>query len=633
MATSVEALVNAAQGYASSVLDNAVEALGDAKAAVEGVGYSLISFNGVPMPAAPSVAMDLTLPELSDVPMDVPKPPDALPDYQDIAPLEVGNAPDLESTPPTLSMPDKPSQVAAFNENAPAITTDLGFPDPPAALANPLGEAPTITAPAVPVKPNIMMPSFTAVLPTDSSVAPTNLEQTLANAYSSAAPQMITMVDGYVDNLIAKYNPQYHNQMAAIEAQLTKYLQGGTGLNASVENAIYERARTKSNAEALRVRDTALTDAAARGFTLPTGALMSAMQTARQAGADNNSQAAREIVVMQAEYEQKNLQFAVTTSASLRTTLLNTTMMYMQNLTSLNSQALDYAKSVLNAVIETYNITVKAFNLKLDAYKAEAQVYEAKIKGALAGIEVYQAEIKAMEALVNVDRARVEVYRARIDSLTAYVGLYRAQIEAVVGRASVEKMKIDLYQAKVQAYATKVQAKNAEWQGYTAAVEGETAKVRMYGAQVDAYNARINGYKVAIDAKSEVVRATATTNQARSTQYLATVQGYSATINANAEVAKVKLENQRQGVIAFQAKTAASVAQFQVKSEYYKATAMVGIENAKLTMTAMTQSAENLRKYGETLAHLNISSANIYGQLAGAAMSGMNSMAAQTVSG
>ena len=443
---------------------------------------------------------------------------------------------------------------------------------------------------------------------------------------------MVTMIDGYVDSMLHKYNPEYATQMAAIEAQLTKYLEGGTGLNAAVENAIYERARSKNNAESLRVRDAALSDAAARGFTMPTGALMSAMQLARQSGADNNARAASEIVVMQAEMEQKNLQFAVTTSASMRTALLNTTMMYMQNLTSINSQALDYAKTVLNAVIETYNVAVKAFSLKLDAYKAEAQVYEIKLKGALAGIEIYQAEIKAMEALVNVDRARVEVYRARIDSLVAYAGLYKAQIEAVLGRASLEKMKMDIFQMKVQAYSAKVQAKNAEWQGYTASIEGEASKARMYGVQVDAYNAQVNAFKASIDAKAEVIRAQAISNQAKSSQYVASIQGYSATVSAKAEVARTQLENQRQKVVAFQAETAASVAKYQVRSEYYKSTALIGIENAKLGMTSMVQSAENIRKYGETLAHLNISSAQIYGQLAGAAVSGMNTLASQTIS-
>ncbi|MCU9611831.1 hypothetical protein OEK97_28405, partial [Escherichia coli] len=82
-----------------------------------------------------------------------------------------------------------------------------------------------------------------------------------------------------------------------------------------------------------------LSDMAARGFTLPTGALTSALQQARQAGADNNAQAARDIVVLQAELEQKNLQFAITTSAGLRTMIVNASAAYMQHVVSIFSQS------------------------------------------------------------------------------------------------------------------------------------------------------------------------------------------------------------------------------------------------------------------------------------------------------
>ena len=625
---SANALITDARSYAGTVLSGATDAIADAKAAISNMGYTIIGAPDVGMPDVPDAALDLTLPTLSDVTADMPDDPGTGPVYQDIADIDTSGAPTLNTPAPTLDMPTKPSQVAEFVDSAPPITTDFVFPEAPEYIVPP---SPTITDHDVPVKPQLSLPSFDGVMPTDAPVAPTNLDATFATAYGSAAPQMIAMVNGYVDAMLAKVNPQYAAQMEAIEAQLTKYLAGGTGLNAAVENAIYERARSKNNAESLRVRNAAYDEAASRGFTMPSGALMSALQTARQAGADNNAKAASEIVVMQAEMEQKNLQFAVTTSANLRTTLLNSTMMYMQNLTSLNSQALDYAKQILGAIIETYNTAVKAFSLKLDAYKAEAQVYEVRVRGAMAAVELYTAEIKALEALVNVDNAKVAVYRARIDSLLAYANMYKAQIESVLGRASLEKMKMELFQIRVQAYATQVQAKNAEWGGYTAALEGETAKVKMYSAQVEAYRAKVGGYQALITARSEAVRAQAVTNQARSQQYAAQVAGYSAVVQANATVASTKLENQRQTVLAFQAKTAAAVAQFQVRSEYYKATAQIGIENARLGIHSISLSVDNQRRYAESLANLSSQMAGIHGSLAGAAMAGMNSLAAETL--
>lgn len=93
-------------------------------------------------------------------------------------------------------------------------------------------------------------PRFDAVKPDDLLAAPTNLHGTMDSAYRGMVPEMVSQVDGYVDAMLAKHNPQYHAQMARIEDQLTKFLQGGTGFNPAVENALYERSQGKNLAEA-----------------------------------------------------------------------------------------------------------------------------------------------------------------------------------------------------------------------------------------------------------------------------------------------------------------------------------------------------------------------------------------------
>lgn len=630
--TAAADLIATAKGYATTVLGSAVAALGDAKSAVQSVGYTSVSFNPQPLPQAPGILADLTPPALSDISLDMSAAGSlpGLPSYQDIAFLDAGTAPLLVATQPTITLPTAPSQLAAFLESAPTVSTAFTFPEPPAILSQPEFASPSIADRLAPVEPQVSIPAFGAIAPVDTSVAPTNLDVTFGNAYYGAAPNMIAMVNGYVDAQLAKVNPQYATQMAAIETQLTKYLQGGTGIDPAVEDAIYERSRSKGDAESRRARDQAYGEAAARGFTLPTGALNSAMQAARQASADNNAQAAREIVVMQADMEQKNLQFAVTTSTGLRTAMLSATLSYMQNVISMNGQALDYAKMVLSSIIETYNTAVKAFGLKLDMYKADAQVYEVRLRSAMAGIELYKVQIDALQALTNVDKAKVDVYRARIESLKAYADVYQSQIQAVLGRASLEKMKLDMFQVKVQAYTAQVQAKNSEWQGYTAAIEGQTASVKIYATQVDAFNSQVNAYKATIDAKAQVIQAQSLTNKARSEQYAAALDGYKTVISTLGEKARIQLAGQQQQVVAFQAKSNAAVANYQVKSEYFKATAQIGIENSRLVVSSMLASAENHRKYGETMANLSISSAKIYGDLAGASVSGMVTLAAET---
>lgn len=629
---SVETLISQAQGYAATVANQANTAMQAASNAVQAVGYSVPNFYPVALPDAPPTGVTLELPQMDTVTLDLPAEPTGSLVFQDISPFEAGAAPELSASMPTVTLPTEPSQVAQFNGVAPTVDTSIAFPSPPAELLNPLIQAPTLTDRDEPDKPQTALPVFSALAPVDAAVAPTDHESRFAHAYASATPGTVAMLDGYVDAMLAKFNPRYAEQMAAIENQLAKYLQGGTGLNPSVENAIYERARDKNAAEARRVRDAAMREAAANGFTIPSGATLAIIRQARQAGADNNARAASEIVVMQAEMEQKNLQFAVTTSAGLRTTLLNAALSYHQNLISINGQSLEYAKTVLSSIIEVYNTAVKAYGLKLDAYRAEAAVFETKLKSAMAGMELYRMEIAALEALANVDRAKVDVYRARIESLTSLSNVYRAQIEAVTGRVSLEKLKLDVFQTQVQSYSALVQAKNAEWQGYSAAMEGQTAKVKIYASQVDAFNSQVNGYKAQIEAKSEVVRAQAATNKARADQYAAILSGYQTIVQARGEKARTQLENQRQVVLAFQAKTQATVANAQVRNEYYKSVSTVGIANAELQMKAMVEDAKGRREFGQTLAQLSAANGNVYANLAQAAMAGMNTLAAQTAS-
>ena len=628
--TNVPNLIADARSYTNGLVASAQGAMTAANNSVSAIGYTVPNFQAATLPTPPTAGIDVTPPTLADIELVLPAEPTGALVFQDISPIEAGLAPTLTAVQPELVMPTTPAQVAEFLQTAPAINTNVVFPEPPSALLNPLIDAPVLIAHAEPDKPQTVVPVFTAVAPIDNTVAPTNIQQSFENAYAGVAPSTIAMMDGYVDAMLQKYNPRFAEQMGRLEDQLAKYLDGGTGLNPAVENAIYERARSKNDAEARRVRDSTIADAAARGFTIPTGAMASAIQQARQAGADNNAASAREIVVMQAEMEQKNLQFAVTTSTGLRTALLNATISYHQNLVSINGQALDYAKTVMSAIIEVYNTAVKAFTVKLEAYKAEAVVYETKLKSAMAGIELYRVEIAALEALTNVDRAKVDVYRARIESLTSLSNVYRAQIEAVQGRVGLEKLRLDVFQSQVQAYATQVQAKNAEWQGYTAAINGQTAKAQIFATQVQAFTAQVGGYKATIEAKSEVVRAAALTNQARASQFQATLQGYQTVVQARGEKARTQIQVQGQALVAYQAKVQASIGNAQVQQTYYKAIADVAISNAGNNLRAQLGEVESKRAFGQTVAQLGTANAQIYGSLAGSAMAGMNTLSAET---
>lgn len=628
---SISALIDQAKAYTTSLVDEAQTAMDVAVSNAQAIGYAIPNYRAATLPGAPPVTIDTTMPTLDTVTLDLPDEPSGILTFQDISPFEAGAAPVFSESAPAITMPTKPSSVADFTQVSPSINTALVFPEPPAALMAPLIDAPILPTRAEPNAPQVLLPGFSAVAPTDTSVAPANITGSVEGAYSGFAPSAVAMLDGYVDAMLAKYNPRYAEQMSAIETQLAKYMAGGTGLKAEVEEAIYARAQERNDAEAKRLADAVYNESAARGFTIPTGAVNAQIQRIRQDAATANNKTSNEIIVMQAEMEQKNLQFAVSASADLRKTLLQASLSYHQNLITINGQALDYAKTIMSAIVETYNTAVKAFTVKLEAYKADAVVYETRLKAAMSGIELYRSEIAALEALANVDKSKVDIYRARIESLTSLSNVYRAQIEAVQGRVGLEKLKLDVFQAQVQAYSTQVQAKSAEWQGYTAAIGGETAKANMFASQVQAYTAQVNGYKGTIEAKSEVVRAQVATNQARATQYQALMNGYQTVVQARGEKARTQIEAQGQVILAYQAKVQASIGNAQVQQSYYKSVSEVAIENARGNLQAQLSEIDSRRAYGQTIANLGTANAQVYGSLASSAMAGMNTLVAETV--
>lgn len=629
----IDTLIADARGFVSNLNETAELQFYIAQNAILGInpGGDSVEYIEAELPDEPAQTTGLTAPTFDPVDLNLPPDPTGPPELQDLAPVDSSGAPTFDVTAPTFDAGTKPSQLAAFQGTAPAINTNITFPTAPDQLQNPDLSLPTLTPRgAKPTAPAKVIPSFDDVAPVDTSVAPENLDATMAAEYEDKSAAFTAKISGYVDAQLTKLNPQFHAQMSAIEAQLTRYLDGGTGLSPAVENLIYERGRSKNTAEFRRAERAAYASAAGRGFTIPTGAAFAATQRARQDGADNNARAAMEIAIEQAKMEQANLQFAVTTSISLRQVVINATLAYMQNLVSINGQALDYAKTVASMLIETYNIQAKVFATKLDAYKAAASVYESRLRGVQILTDIYKSELQVLEIDLNVNRLEIDLYKSRIDSLGVLANLYKTQIEAVKGRVDLEKLGLEVFQLQVQTYSTMVQAKNSEWSAYVAELGGEEAKSRIFASQAGVFNTQMNGYKTKIDAQVEQLKAVSTTNDARSRQYTANLGAYEAQVRGRVAVASGNIDNQKQKLLGFDGQLRLALANASLYGDYYKLTSDSARQNAQLKFDASYKSAVILQNYGDLVAKLNTTSADYYGRSAQAALAGMNTLASRT---
>lgn len=628
---SVDTQIALAQGYVAETVAGANSAISTMKSDIANVGFTIVSFEGANLPDSPDIPDPVTAPELYPVTLEFPTEPDGAFSFQDIAGIDVNPAPQLDAEAPEITLPNLPTPAEAFQGTIPSIRTEFDFPSMPIALQNPYVEAPTLGTYTVPMAPTIALPSFDAVAPVNDAVAPTDLSASFNAAWRDINPTMVTTLEAQMDAQLLKINPQYHVQMAAIEAKLTEYLDGSTGLEPAHENQVYERARGKGAAEYRRVVDTAYATAASRGFTRPPGAVFAAVQAARQGFADNNAVAANEIAIKQVEWKRDTAQFALTTSAGLRQSMLSASLSYHGGLISINGQALEFAKTTVGMVIEVYNLSVRAVELRLEAYKADADVYDTRLKAALAARDLYESEIRALQAMVNVDQTKVALYGRRIDALDSLAKVYKSQIDAVLGEASLEKNKIDLFRLNVDAYLATVKAKDSEFQGYNSALQGEEARVRVFDSQVRAHGSEVAAYRADIDAQAEVVRAQATTNQARATQVRAALDAYATKVRARADKAGLELDLQKAQLNAYDVENRATIATAELRSTVYRNNSEIILKNTQLEVETLIKNADMNIQRARVVAELGISSAKVYEGMAGSALSGMNTLVAQTL--
>lgn len=478
-----------------------------------------VDLDAITLPSAPSIDVSITAPTK-------PAALAARPSSRDVnTNFQAGPMPTRPSQPvPNIQEPTRPTETRAFSLQAPSIDTSWSsrLPTPPSAFS---GAIPTIGQIDLPQKPSISMPTFTGTMPADIG-APPDVSRVVQGTYRDMQPVMVEALNGQVEVWIQKFNPEYHAQMSRLEQRLHELSSGETetGFKPHVEDAIYGRARSKISAEAMRATSEAAGAMAGRGFTLPNGALFAAMNQARRSGNDQLAGTGREIVIKQAEMLQNNIQFAITQSANIRTTMMQGALNYFGALIQLNGQVVNMAQAVVESMVKAHDMIVRTYTAKLDAYKAEVSVYETLIRATTATIDIYKAEIEGEKAKVDVDVARIQAYREQVNAHQSQVSVYQAQVQAVITAAELEKLKIAAFEAETRAYSAEVQAKQGEWQAYSSAWGGEEAKIRAYIATNQVYQTELEAHKVAIQSESARIDAEIKGKEAELRAYTAEVE-------------------------------------------------------------------------------------------------------------
>lgn len=478
-------------------------------------------------------------------------------------------------TAPTPFALDEPTAVIdEFTEVAPtttfpaAPTLDYGAtPTVPAVADIAVPAAPSVSMPSAPTFLSLSIPTFGGVDLHESWL--TKFDNIPTLALVSPTPYSYSRGPDYASTLLSN-----------LKSTLNTRLAGGTGLSPAVEQAIWDRARSRETQAALANEAEVMRNSEALGFQLPAGVLAAQLREAQQNYYDKLSTLSRDIAIKQAELEQENLKQTINSGIELEGKLID----YSYKLEQL---AFDASKTAAENAIAIYNAQVEQYKALMSVYQVYSDAYRTIISAELAKVDAYKAEISAEQAKADINRSLVEQYKATIEASMAQVEIYKAQVDGAKVLVEIEQAKIGAAGEQIRAYVAQVNAETAKIEAYKAGVQAETAKIETYKIKADVFRDKVA-------AQAEVARlglsryeAVARVKSVEWDGYRAVVEAEKSRMQALASQSGALLDGYKAGAAAVEAEAAMHTKVWETQIKDYEASQQIALQTAKLNNDAM----------------------------------------------
>lgn len=420
-------------------------------------------------------------------------------------PLEnIRDVPDVDIEPyvPSITginVPDAP-EVGTFIPPTKPGLDDVVVPD-----------APILDKPLFPSLADINIPDFDfPTLPTWDTDAP-EFEGTAVSTilqWSEAAYQTELM-----DEIVVK---------------LRDIWEGGNGLPAAIEQALWERAASREDYDVARMLSEVDIDFSSRGFTQPSGVQAARADAIRTDAMIKKQGLSRDIAIKMAEMQVENVKWAAEQGIASEQVLFNIYNNMMQ-------REFEAAKIQMDAQMALYNAQVSLFNARQSAYATEAQIFKVRIDAELARIEVYKAELEGELAKGQLNEQQVRIYSEQIKALLTDIEIYKAQMQGASLLADVNRNKIESFKAEVQAYAEQVRADKTRFDAYDSQVKGELGKAQILDAEARAYASYVSGQSTVANIGIQTMQADISKNELIIRRFTSQLEAEKAELQAQVE--------------------------------------------------------------------------------------------------
>lgn len=483
--------------------------------------------------------------------------------------VPVGQPTELSIDMPGITIDD-------FTETAPTLT----LPDAPTLSYGSVPTVPSAADVAVPVAPVVTMPAEPTYLSLSTvSFAGVDLHED----WLARLEDMPTLTLVSPTPFSYARGPEYASTLLnALKATLESRLGGGTGLPEAVEQAIWDRARSRETRVALANEAEIQRASEALGFQLPSGVVAAQLREAQQNYYDKLSELSRDVAIKQAELEQANLKDTIAAGMQLEGQLID----YAFKLEQLSFET---ARAYADNAIQSHNAAVEQFKALLVGYQTYAQAYDTLIKAELAKVEVYKAQLQGEQTKAQINESLVQQFKAQIDAGMSQVEIYRAQVGAAQTLVQLEQTKISAAGEQVRAYVAQVNAETAKVEAYKASVQAQSTLVDMYKTKADAFSAKVGAQ--AEKAKAELARynALVSAKTAEWDGYKAKVQTEGERIKALGIQSGALLDGYKAEAAAIESEAKMITMRWETQIKDYEASQQLMLQTAKINADVALQ--------------------------------------------
>ena len=506
--------------------------------------------------------------------------------------------PELGASAPIFSAPSVP------DDTLPDIPTDL-----PVTVDPVVPDSPTIEFPDAPVLSDVELPevpeieslSFDAILPTLELTAPDAAFSWDTEEYSS----------NIADDVRAKLH--------------TDITEGGTGLDADVEAAIFDRANDRLEYQLSSDYNAELSNFETWGFDLPDGILAANLREVLGEGTRRVAELNRDILVKQAELAQENTHFALTSGLTHENQLMDFFIKQVDF-------AFRAAKATWDAALELFRGKVDEFNARMAGYKVQGDVFEARVRSGNLLIDRYRVQMEGAKIAGELNALEVDIYTTRIGALRTVVELWAAQVDGARLHAELNKARIDGFIAVLAAKKAQIDAVTAKFSLYQSQMDGEKTRADIYATQVQAHETLVSSKKVEADINQTQLQSDIQANENKIRVLSEAIIGYKTELDGAIGEAGVGAQLFAAEVQKFIGEINQDNATVAAQAEIFKAKATQADANARISARNVEANLRVAAMLTQTQAAAATAVANISAQKVASALSILNVSASMSES-